>query len=257
MRYHTKTLPFSIHKKHPYKFDSNGILLTKIPYTQEYHPHATAIASYVIATSDKVNLEWLLDNMNSDGAIHHNFTFPFYPMEKGWVGGLAQGLTASALAMHNHPEESLLAVHAIEKYCDNGFCILEYPNVEILNGWIYAIFGIYDSGNMEYFKFNIRNLKRRLHLYDLNNWSKYDLYNHYPASRFYHTVHQQQLLALLQLTHDPVFYKYFHKWSRSIIFALYNTTKRNLKIILKNGPITTVTKYRQRRRWLHKNSSSM
>jgi hypothetical protein len=257
-RYHVKTLPYSIQKKHPNSFDEEDVLMSKVPYTQEYHYHATAIASYVIDTGDKNNLQWLLENMASDGAIYHNFTFPFYPMKKGWVGGLAQGLTASALAYNGYKEESKLAVEAMKKYCDNGLCILEYPDIEILNGWMYALFGIYDSGNVSYFKENIEKIKKRIFFFNLGNWSKYDSFYQYPSTPFYHGVHLQQLKELYRLTNEDIFKEYHTKWSRySHSTIIKNNIKRNMKITKHHGLVGTYKIYKKRKRWMNESSSSM
>jgi heparosan-N-sulfate-glucuronate 5-epimerase len=257
MNYHIETLPFSIHKKHPNKFDANGVLMSKIPYTQTYHYHATSIASYVIQTGDKSNLEWLLDNMEFDGAIHHSFVFPFYPMKNGWVGGLAQGLTISALAKNNHKKEAKKALSALNKYCYNGRSIEEYPGVEVLNGWIYAIFGIYDIDDKTFFKENINHLKSRLHLYDLGKWSRYDTYHQFPSTPFYHKVHLEQLSALYKLTEDSQFLKILNKWKRYSSFEIKKQMlKRYVMLFNKHGVFKTYKRYKQRKRWLSNECSS-
>ena len=53
MSYYIDTLLGDEAKGSPHKFDSKGVILTKIPYTQEYHYHATAIASYALSNMDK------------------------------------------------------------------------------------------------------------------------------------------------------------------------------------------------------------
>jgi len=256
-KYHIDILPFSIHKKHPMKFDENGVILSKIPYTQEYGYHGTSIASYVIQTGDESNLQWLLDNMKN-GAIYHNFVFPFYPMKKGWVGGLAQGLLISALIRNNYEREAKKALNALKKYCYNGQSIEEYPDVEILNGWIYAIFGIYDIDDTTFFEENILNLKKKLNHYDLGYWSKYDTFDGFPSSLFYHKVHIEQLNALYKITKDTTFKSYSDKWSNFSNFTIKkNMLKKNYMIIRKHGVLGTYERYKKRKQWKEEDSSSL
>jgi len=252
-KYHIDCLPYDIHKKTPFTFDDNGVLLTKIPYTDAYHYHLTAIASYVIDTSNKDNLNWILDNTDKKGAYHHKFTFPFYPMEEGWVGGLAQGLAISALIKHGYAEEAQKVLSALKLYCYDGTCIYEYPKIEILNGWIYALFGVYDAGDTLFFNKNIELLKQKLPSYDQKNmWSKYDSYTNYPSTEFYHIIHLKQMRVLFELTGDVIFLDYYNKWKKQLYSPICRTWSKYKKItsaIMTNGFVKSYKRYRIRKRW--------
>jgi len=104
----------------------------------------------------------LVDNIKKDGTYKHNFVFPFYDnFPKPWVGGLAQGLAISALVQANNVEVAEKAFNGLQNNCIHvdglgNTWIEEYPlapPVKILNGFIYALFGVYDlykkTGNEE------------------------------------------------------------------------------------------------------------
>ena len=254
-KYHIDCLPYGAHKRTPFTFDDNGVILTRIPYTNNYDYHLTEIASYVIDTSDKHNLNWILENIDDKGTYYHKFTFPFYPMKKGWVGGLAQGLTLSALVAHGYIDEAQKVLSALKLHCYNGTCINEYPKVEILNGWIYALFGVYDIDDKAFFDKNIELLKKRLPSYNLKYmWSKYDSYTHYPATEFYHVVHLKQMRALFELTYEDIFLDYYNMWKKQLNSPICRTWSKYKKVtssINTNGFINSYKRYKTRKRWLN------
>ena len=198
--YYIDILPDCTDKNHPWKKDDNGVVMAKIPYTNEYHYHATNIASYVIKYGCKKNLNWLLNNQDIYGSYHHDFILPFYKMEKGWVGGLAQSLAASALKYNNYLDEGKQSIDALLKKCYNNGVIYEYPEIEILNGWIYGIFGLMDFVD-EYPEYqkkldeSLICLKNKLKKYNINGWTAYD-YTGIPATPFYHNLHLKQFKIL-------------------------------------------------------------
>ena len=250
-KYHIDRLPFSISKGTPFKY-KDGVILSKIPYTEKYGYHATAIASRAMMDDKEAeqNINWLLENMDKNGAYKHEFVFPYYPMEKGWIGGLAQGLATSALLKHGYKAEAKKTYSAMKKYCFNGKSIEEYPGIEILNGWIYSIFAIYDMKDESFFNLNIKNLKDKLRFYDLGKWSRYDAYDKIPSTLFYHEIHIKQLIALWSLTDDPYFKDLAKKWELfSKTEKKINMIKRNWTIVRKHGIIGTYKKYKQMKQW--------
>lgn len=276
--YYIDTLPFSIEKKTPFKFDENGVTMSKIPYTNEYHYHVTAIASCAIyfmkddEEKSNAQLEWLLDNIPHDGGYQHDFVFPFYKdFKKPWVGGLSQGLAISAFvrAYHKYDDKKYLteakrAFSGLTKYCiykdeKQNTWICEYPKVPtILNGFIYALFGVKDiCKNTRIKKAKllwddcVTTLLENMHKYDLGYCSKYDLVYHYPATKFYHNIHIKQLKVLHNLTTYKQFHDYEKKWKTD-----YNEwrakIKKNLMIVRNNGFLETYKKYKVRRDWISK-----
>lgn len=255
MKYHVAVLPDDKNKNTPYKYDEKNVIKTKIPYTQNYHYHVTAIASCVLSNDgdeSKPHIDWLLDNMDDDGAYRHDFVFPFYPMQKGWIGGLAQALATSALLYHGYEIEAEKAYSAMKKYCYNGISIEEFPDVEILNGWIYAIFATHDMNDTSFFNENIKNLKNSIYFYDLQRWTRYDTYSKLPSTIFYHNIHIKQMLALSKITGDPYFKRLAERWnSYSKLDVHKNVIKRYAMIVRKHGILGTYNRYRQRKGWMN------
>ncbi len=114
----------------------------------------------------------------------------------------------------NHP-------FAVTKVFDGlDYCLYEYPEKGIvLNGYIYALFGIYDAFLMtgdtkikDVFIISTKSLFKIIDRFDLGLWSYYDLDRHY-ASAFYHKCHVQ-LLSALNIISDNMFLEYQTKWAK-------------------------------------------
>ena len=273
MDYYIDTLPGDIHKNSPHKFDKNGVILSKIPYTQDYHYHVTSIASYAIQNMDKDKIfmsqtDWLENNIEKDGSFVHRFKLPFYDFETPWIGGLSQGLAISAFirAYHKTQDKKYLKLatksfNSLKKNClfTDSFghtWIEEYPGVpSILNGFVYALFGVYDVKDHvkdaeKLWKECIKTLIENLPRYDLKYWSRYDLETGIPATTFYHYIHQKQMYALYNLTLFDIFEFYCNNWADGWIYSPRIKLLRIYKIIERNGIIGTYKKYKQRKRWL-------
>ena len=88
----------------------------------------------------------------------------------------------------------------------------------ILNGWIFAIFGIWDyvlllseSQAQESLVKTLRTLSTYLNRYDRGYWSNYD-WQGSIASPFYHTLHIALLDALYELSGEKIFHKTASRW---------------------------------------------
>jgi len=280
--YHIDTLPFSIQKGHPNKFDTDGVILSKIPYTQNYNYHVTAISSYAICNiEDKKKfspqIKWLINNINDNGAYIHNFTLPFYEnFPKKWIGGLAQGLAISALirAYRKTNDKNYLITAKSAFKCLKNNCIYvdefgdkwieEYPihpPLHILNGYIYAAFGIYDlleeikDKNVEkIWQETIETLIKNISKYDIGYWSYYSLKDSMPSTEFYHRIHIKQLNKLNQIYPNDELKKYADKWKHNLD-ASFNKLRvgfdRNYKIIKHFGLRKAYNKYFLRKKWLN------
>lgn len=249
-KYYIETLPFSIHKKTGYKFDDDGILLSKIAYTQEYKHHLTSIASYVIETGNKANLSWIIKNLDSEGVYWHDFKFPYYKnFPQLWVGGLSQGLAISALARNGEMKLAKKAAEGMKKYCLNEKSVIyEYPYIEILNGWIYSLFGLYDIGDMGTFNKSLEALIKRLDFYITKNYLIYD-FTGIPSTEFYHVVVTKQLKALYYITGDM---RLNDAWAKLMLIDPNNKIAKFVRmkmIIKKNGLLGTYKKYKQMKKW--------
>ena len=285
MNYYIDVLPFAISKNHPYKFDKNGVILSKIPYTQEHHYHTTSIASYAIKNIDEpkifdLQIKWLVNNIDKDGAYRHNFTFPYYDnFPQPWTGGLCQGLAISALIKAYKKYDKTIYLSTAKKafnclnrdVADDG-CVFtdskehvwieEYPMCpHILNGFIYALFGIYDLYDetknkkiKNLFDGCIKTITANLKKYDLGFWSLYDLAGKLPATEFYHMVHIKQLHALYKMTGNELMEEYSIRWKNASNNSYHHfkaRIKRNILRIKKHGINGIVMRYNQRRRWMH------
>ena len=97
-------------------------------------------------------------------------------------------------------------------YTDDGVVLLEYTNLPaVLNGWIFAIFALFDAKivfcDEKYssaLESTLKSLKRYLPRFDNGYWSMYDA-DKKIASPFYHGLHIAQLEALFKLTGDEAF----------------------------------------------------
>jgi len=165
-----------------HRLDDEGVLLTKIPYTDnwDYYPVDIALFSlgnfemYLKTGKERfrkaflAQAKWLKDNIvikGDYGVWEHWYTLPYYRFNRiPWVHGMAQGLAISALlrAYQLINDETFLyaaekAYGAFERDIEDGgvrfvdpdgnvwfeeYAILPPPH--ILNGFIFTLFGIYD-----------------------------------------------------------------------------------------------------------------
>lgn len=106
------------------------------------------------------------------------------------------------------------------KYENDQIIFLEYTELApVLNGWIFALFGLYDLTLVcDDKKYNhilqkaVISLKNNLCKFDNGYWSLYDLDNKI-TSPFYHRLHIAQLEALYTLFRMEEFKWYMDKWN--------------------------------------------
>jgi len=160
--------------------------------------------------------------------LSHTFT-----IRGPWISAMAQGHCASLLVRlylatgrDEFAETALLALEPYDVPTEDGGVrtrlpdgrafLEEYPTRPasyVLNGAIYAIWGLYDVGvglgddaARRAFEDAVDGLAENLHLWDLGYWSRYDLYRHpltNVASTSYHVLHINQLRVLSRLTDRP------------------------------------------------------
>ncbi len=234
---------------------------TKIPYTNEYHPHLTNIACWVLRTGEQESVDWILDNVEDDGAIWHDFKFPFYDnFPKQWVGGLAQGLCISALLKMNRETKEKVYIdtakkvfNGLKKHCtDEWSWIYEYPNVpSILNGNLYSLYGVYELKDLyepakKFYYESKKNLARHLHYFDNGFWSYYDLEKNLPATLFYHKIHIELLRVHHCLERDPIFDKYSFRFQSYLDAVGINYKKAKISRMYKLWRIHGITELYKR-----------
>ena len=169
-----------------------------------------------------------------DRALVWEYTTPVpkYGLRPPWRSCMAQGQGASALLRaylltgdEAYVEAALAAVGALTaKEAELVACEPEGPVLQecvtsppshILNGWIYALWGVWevavlvgDRASSDLFDRSVAALAALVPSYDTGWWSRYSLYSPLApdvAKPFYHRIHVVQLQAMHRLTGATVF----------------------------------------------------
>lgn len=199
-------------------------------------------------------VDWAIHHQEEKGAWN-NFFF-YYPQNP--YGAMCQGEGASLLIRAykstNDSRYYNAAMKAIDfmllsveeggttRYNEISPCFLEYTHrPAVLNGWIFALFGLYDfclvSDNdlyKEVFDRAIQELKKQVRNFTGSLWSVYDLDGRI-ASPFYHNLHIAQMEALYLITGDEIFKKIYDKWKRqqqNIFCKIYAFIRKAIQKIL-------------------------
>ena len=161
----------------------------------------------------------LCEGQAEDGSWKQLFDLPHtYHLKAPWISAMAQGEAASLLTrLHRATGEDRYAEAAAKSLPPMPMAPLpdgspfpqEYPTdppSHVLNGALFAIWGLHDGGDADGFEDAIGALTRNLHRWDTGRWSLYDLYPH-PienwASLAYHELHANQLSATAALRPHP------------------------------------------------------
>ncbi|MCF6476594.1 hypothetical protein FAF44_50935 [Nonomuraea sp. MG754425] len=195
---------------------------------EAYRPKAETVA------------RWLLEHQDGKGGWPVPFAYSYRDglageLRAGWYSGMAQGIGAAFLAkMYDKTKESrygdaaLKALRPLRTEVADGGVLRrfegrldfyeEYPTptpTHVLNGYLFALIGVYDVGRLmndktagQMWERGLRTLDRVLPLYDLSSRTSYDLM-HYtrtpatapnPARWSYHSLHVTQLSAVNAIT---------------------------------------------------------
>lgn len=210
--------------------------------------------------------QWLKANQNDIGAWnnHWNFTRPSALTN---YSAMAQGEGISTFARAYQLNKDKTFVESAEKafdhmitsvenngcayYLNEDIYLEEYPEntrSTVLNGYIFALFGIYDlvlltrrDDVKEVLKVSLSTLEKNLPIYDAGFWTYYDLQKT-MSSPFYHSLHISLLNALYLLTGREPFKFFSEKWSRYEKNPFYKTKALLTKMLqkLKNPAKVTV-----------------
>lgn len=159
---------------------------------------------------------------------------------KGNSSCMAQGQGCSILLRAAQETGDFRYVYAAEKamaflltsvdeggtamYGEGEVSFEKYPpqdgkNSSVLNGWAFALFGLYDyvlySGSKEHRKIweqSCKTLEKRLPMFDRGYWSDYDLIGTI-ASPAYHQVHISLLAALADLSGSSTMSRYAERFA--------------------------------------------
>lgn len=179
----------------------------------------------------KLSVEWTIKNQKNDGSWDNfSFVYPDAP-----YSAMAQGEGASLLyrayITFNEKKYYDSAEKAIDfmlkpineggtaKIESHNLFLYEYTNQPlVLNGWIFAAFGLFDAYLLNHVKYKetwkntIHSLIKYLPKFDNGYWSFYDM-DKKLTSPFYHNLHIAQLQALYEITGEIEFKKYALKWT--------------------------------------------
>ena len=191
--------------------------------------------------------DWLRGNLepNSSGVPvwNHRFDWEYRDTLKApWYSGLAQGQGISLLlragASSGKREYFDSATAAFDSFLrpvaqggvvftdrNQDLWIEEYivdPPTHILNGFIWALWGVYDYSLLfpqstagDLFARSVKTLKRNLSYYDVGFWSLYEQSGTtlpMVASPFYHRLHVVQLRIMHLLTGEMLFAETANRW---------------------------------------------
>jgi heparosan-N-sulfate-glucuronate 5-epimerase len=191
--------------------------------------------------------DWLVERLetNSCGVAvwNHDFDWDYRtPLKAPWYSGLAQGQGISLLVRiwketgnADYLNAAKRAFNSFSKPTqEGGVCFTdesgdlwfeEYvvsPPTHILNGFIWAAWGVYDfflatqdEAAQRLFNQSVETLRKNLDRYDLGFWSLYEQSGtRLPmvASPFYHQLHVTQLRVMYRLTGDEIFSRTAERW---------------------------------------------
>jgi len=280
-----------------HRLDGNGVLMYKIPYTQEFNYYPVSITLYALGNFEMYldtkdsnyrksflkQADWLVNNIKirqkGFGVWEHNFVLPYYKFKMPWVHGMAQGLAISVLIRAYQLTSDKKYLNAAEKACkvfevdiaDGGVIFIdekgnawieEYallPPPHVLNGFIFALFGLYDfyrvtkdEDALKLFEMGTKTLEKNIEKYDTGYWSLYNLLDKHPAAKSYHELHIKQLNVLYNLTKQEIFNEYATRWEkyyRSSQNVRRAAIKRGLNHIKQYGITGSIRRYLLVKKW--------
>ena len=254
---------------YPGEFNGEGIPLFKFKsYTSIEHP--TVISQYAFGLFEQIfrenysnrNLtlkyltlaDWFDHNKVKIANsycwhIHIDYN-PEYHLSNPWISAMTQGeaisvLTRATLLTGDQKYESIAneAFNIFQVDVKNGGLLNHfnsYPVFEecptpnkpmvVLNGFIFALFGLYDlyllnrnEKAIYLFYQGIESIKKLLPYFDTGKWTNYYLFDYpknYYSSFTYHYLVTEQLRSLYFISGDKIFLEYSERWqgySKSMI----------------------------------------
>jgi heparosan-N-sulfate-glucuronate 5-epimerase len=192
--------------------------------------------------AEAVTAHQQLDGRQAGGFLHEQPLGHTFRLHPPWISAMAQGEAASLLVRvfletgeERLRQSALLALKplgidiadgGVSATLDGGPFLQEYPTRPpsfVLNGGIFAIWGLYDVGvGLDHpparanFERALDTLVASLERWDLGYWSRYDLFPHpvtNVASSFYHDLHINQLRAMHRLVPRPELSETAQRWA--------------------------------------------
>ena len=215
-----------------------------------------------------LSADWLVENLEANEhdilVWMHHFDWEYRDLLKApWYSALAQGQALSVLVRaHEELSESPYldaATRAFDAFCHeleaggvrhtdtDGYAWLEEtivdPPTHILNGFLWALWGIHDyvlaTGDERARRLCddcLRTLRDRLASYDIGFWSLYEHSNtrlKMIASPFYHALHIVQLRVMQRITGETLFAEVADRWEGYQNNRLYRWLSLVYKVLFK------------------------
>jgi len=256
-------MAFTAKASYPGQYDPDGIPLLNYHGALGLQYNPIAVAQYGLGNynifrrtneSERRRMfltaaDWLVDNLELNPAglwvWNHHFDWEYRtPLRAPWHSGLAQGQGISLLVRAQRETGKVAYLDAAQRamesflktvdeggvtYVDGGGHTwfeeyIVFPPTHILNGFIWASWGVYDyflatgeSFALNLFDQAVRTLVTNLQHYDVGYWSLYELSGNRLrmfASPFYHRLQIVQLRVMHRLTGEPVFSEFAQRWER-------------------------------------------
>lgn len=199
--------------------------------------------------------DWLIENQHSDGSWRYNFPIESkHVLSNNMPSGMTQGLAVSFIlrviqggiaskedkydTILNKAVAFMLSDCIVDKHYGTEIIEEFYnPGDGILNGYIFALLGLYDysryASDFTSFDKYVKNLILILPKYNFITWTKYDAKGT-VSSRFYHQLHIDMMYVLYEITGDSIFLKYKKMWGVGMslypIFVLLKSFQKTSRI---------------------------
>lgn len=211
----------------------------------------------------KLILDWAISNQSENGGWLNNFDWNFFNLKKGWGSAMGQGLGISfiyrcyilgllekekALFIIKKAKTYMLETPALVHINKDIEILQEFENTnkDVLNGYIFAIWGLLDYGHLtnDYTLYNkyVNNLKHIISEYSCYNyWSYYSLKKDF-SSIFYHKLHIEQLKSIKHQLNDNYFETIIHDWQLGLRYRLFFITLKAIQKFFNFKSLTTLDK---------------
>ena len=209
-----------------------------------YFDAARAFNDSAALNAFRSRAEYFLLN-HVDGRWNWNFDLPSRSLKAPWISALTQSQGISVLLREYQLSTDPRYLDAAKKALEwlkkptkkdglsvkmgKGVFYEEYPNIEnpshVLNGHIWALFGIWDfyrvTGEQfakSMFDEGVLALRSELPKYDVDCWSVYSQDNRVDfVTGAYQQFIIEQLRVIHAITSDPIFNVYAEKWGKCLV----------------------------------------
>lgn len=183
---------------------------------------------------------WFVQSQTGDGRWLTPFPMPKYGLDAPFTSAMAQGMGISTLVraylLEKHEDfvmaarkglavfEVPVAAGGVRTETGGEVFYEEYPSDpphHVLNGFIYAVWGLWDLVRLEnnaeaknLWDAGLSTLTAWLPRFDMGYWSRYHISDgmENPATIPYHKLHIEQLKVMYHITADRAFEEFANRW---------------------------------------------